>query len=113
MRILKRDMDADAGIGRARAAGHEGYTRSACHGTVCACHERHSTFLPAGNHVYGLMLMQPVEDLQEAFSGNSKNTVAPLLYKAFDQQTGGIGRSGLAHARASSAALPKRQCAER
>jgi hypothetical protein len=79
-------MHADAGIGRARAAGDEGDTRSSRHRAVGAGHEGDPAFLTAGDDIDFGSFRQRVEHGEEAFPGHSEDPFAALLGEAFDQQ---------------------------
>ena len=98
LRILPRDMDADAGIGRPGAARHEGHAGPTGHRPLGTGHERRTAFLAAGHHIDRILLRQSVEDLQEAFAGDGEDTFAPLFDQAIDQQAGGGRGGGRAHA---------------
>ena len=96
LRILMRDVDADAGIGRARPAGDEsdsGSARARCtHCAIGAGHERCPAFLPAGHHINLRPVGQRIEHAEEAFPRHSENPLTPLNAKAIDQQGSGAFR---------------------
>ena len=104
LRILLRDMDADARIGGARSAGDEGHSRTPRHRAIGAGHEADPAFLTARHHVDGVLPTKAVEDLEKAFAGNGEDAVAPLLGQAIDEEFGGGGRIGRLHAAAVSPA---------
>ena len=97
LRILHGDMDADAGIGRARTAGHESNTGPAGHRSVGARHHRDPAFLAAGHEIDGILPRQRIEHLQEAFAWYGEDTLAPLFDQAVDEQLGGGGGGARGH----------------
>ncbi len=92
-------MDADAGIGRAGAAGDEAYARPAGHRSVGAGHEGGAAFLAAGDRLDRSGVMQCIEHWQEAFAGDGEDAVAALAYQAIDKQARGALGSGFIHYR--------------
>ena len=78
LRGLLRDMDADGGVGRARAARDEGYARPMRQRAVSAGHERRAAFLPAGDDLDRGGVMQRVEHGQEALARHGEEPLAAL-----------------------------------
>ena len=94
LRILERDVDADAGVGRAGPAGDEAHARAARSSPVGAGHERRAAFLAAGDGLDRRAVAQRVEHRQEAFAGHGEDPVAALFDQAIDEQAGGGRRHG-------------------
>ena len=81
-----RDMNADAGIGRTRSSGDKSNAGPSGHRAVCAGHESHAAFLPAGHQINLVAPVERVEHLQKAFARNCENAVCALLSKAINEQ---------------------------
>ena len=69
--ILPGGVDAHEGVGRAGAAGHHGDARLARSLAVCLRHVGGAAFL-AGNDGFNGAVIKPIEDGQEAFTGNEE-----------------------------------------
>ena len=67
-RILEGDVDAGAGVGRARAAGDEGDARAPGHLAVGVGHIGDAAFLPADDDVDLGRVVKRVEHREEAFA---------------------------------------------
>ena len=115
LRILEGDVDADAGVGRARPARDEGHARAAGDRAVGAGHESRAAFLPAGDRLDVRMAVERVQHRQEAFARHSKDAAAFLLGKAGDEKLGsGAGHdSGLDLAERGGNAVPTVDSGER
>ena len=84
-RILEGDMDAAAGVARARAARDEGDARAAGHLAVGIGHIRDPAFLPAHDRVDLRRVVEGVEHGEKAFAGYGENTVAALDLELVDK----------------------------
>ena len=108
-RILEGDMDAGAGIGRARAARDEGDAGPPGHLAVGVGHVGDPAFLPADDGVDLGRVVERVEHGEEAFAGDGENAVAALDAKLVDKDlaAGALGHvRPLARARAFDKASP-------
>ena len=77
-RILEGDMDADAGVGRAGAAGDEGDARAAGHLAVGVGHVGDPAFLAADDGLDLRRVVQRVEHGEEALARHGEDAVAAL-----------------------------------
>ncbi len=84
-RILHRDMDADARVGRAGPARDEGDARPPGQRPVGAGHERRPALLPAGDEIDRGRVVERVEHGEEAFAGDVEDAVAALRGKVVDE----------------------------
>ncbi len=97
LRILMRDMHADAGVRRAGTAGDESDAGPLRHRAVRTCHHRHAAFLPARHQIDRVLLAQSIEHLKEAFARHGENPLAALFDQAVDEELGGGGRRARCH----------------
>src|SRR5262249_32287005 len=84
-RILGGDMDPAAGVGRAGAAGDEGYAGTPGHLAVGVGHVGDPALLAADDGVDRRRVMERVEHREEAFARNGENAVAALDYELVDE----------------------------
>ena len=83
--VLHGDVDADAGVGRPRAASDEGDAGPMGEGAVRAGHEGRPAFLTAGDEVDRGCVVERIEDAQEAFAGHGEDPVATLDGEVVDE----------------------------
>ena len=77
-RILKRRVDADRGVARARPARHQQHPRLAGELAVGLGHERGTAFLAARHEADFGRVVEPVEHFEIAFPGDAKRHVDPM-----------------------------------
>jgi hypothetical protein len=78
-------MHADAGVGRARTARHEGDTGASGHRPVGARHEADAALLSAGDDIDRGRVVQRVKHREEALARHVEDAVAPLRHKVVDE----------------------------
>jgi hypothetical protein len=98
--ILEGDMDSGAGIGRARAAGDEGDSRTSGHLPVRIGHVADPALLPANDRVDLGRVVKRVENREEALARHGEDSVATLDSQLIDEDAsarsgaGAIGHEG-------------------
>ena len=88
--VLERGVQADAGVGGARAARDEADARPAAELALRLGHERRAAFLAAGDEADALaVLVKAVEHRQVALARHAEDGVDALLDQRFDQRVAG------------------------
>ena len=96
LRILHRHMNADAGIGGSRPAGHKGNARPPGQGAVGTGHISDAALLPADDGLDFGRIVQRVEHGKKALARNGEDAVAALDDKLVNKNTSAGAR--VAHA---------------
>src|SRR5690606_2349604 len=79
------DVQADGGVARARAAGHEGDAGPAGQLAVGLGHIGDAAFLPADDEIDPGRVVQRVERGEEALAGNGEDAIAALREELVDE----------------------------
>ena len=92
--VLEGRVQADAGVGRPRAAGDEAHPGATAELALRLGHEGGPALLPASHEADALaVLVKPVEDGQIALPGHAEDRVHALLDQALHQRM--AGQSGV------------------
>lgn len=87
-------MNANTGVSCSGSARDEGNPRPLCHRAICAGHKGRSALLTARDRLNAGLVMQSIEDCQEALPWNGKDPVCALISQTFYQQFSGSFWSG-------------------
>ena len=109
-RVLERGVDADRGVARARAAGDEADARPPAQLALRLGHEAGAALVAAGDEADALaVLVEAVEDGEEALAGHAERGVDALRDQRLDQ--GVAGRAEVSSRAEDATAAPARGAA--